>query len=83
MKALRSWIGTIILGVISSAIYAFLFAPDQQVQLGSLSTHIMTIPLFFLLGAAALALFGLYLIVHLIEILAVKLHILDFWDAGS
>lgn len=51
-------------------------------QLGSFALGIVAIPLVFLLGSAALALYGLYLIVHVIEVLAVKLHILDIFDAG-
>ncbi len=80
MQTLKSWIASIILGLISSAIFTFIIAPDQQVQLGSFSLGILAIPLFFLLGSAALSLYGMYLIVHIIEIIAVKIGIISDFD---
>ena len=83
MKTIKSWITNIVLGLISSAIFAFLIAPDQQVQLGSLALGVIAIPLAFMLGSAALVIYSLYLIIRIVEIVAVKLHILDYFDIGS
>lgn len=82
MKTIKSWITNIVLGLISSAIFAFFVAPDQQVQIGSLAFGLVAIPLALLIGSAALALYGLYLVIHIVEVVAVKLHLLDFFDGG-
>ena len=77
MQTLKSWMTSIILGLISSAIFTFIVAPDQQMQLGAFSLGILAIPLFFLFGSAALSLYCMYLIVHVIEIIAVKIGIIN------
>jgi hypothetical protein len=83
VKTIKSWITNIVLGLISSAIFAFLIAPDQQVQLGSLAVGLISIPIALALAAAAVALYAIYAIVHLVEVIAVKTGVLDLFDAGS
>lgn len=82
MKTIKAWLTNIALGLISSAIFAFFIAPDQQIQLGSWALGLVAIPVALMLGSAAIALYGLYLVIHVIEIVAVKLHIIDGLDLG-
>lgn len=69
-------------GVAAAAVAALLAAPDQQIHLGTLAMGLIALPLFLLAGASAVFLYGLYLVIHVVEVVATKLHIIDMIDAG-
>ena len=68
-------------GVVASAVAALFTVPDQQLQLSSLALGIASIPIFLALAAGSLFLYGLYLIIHVIDLIATKLHLFDAFDA--
>ena len=67
-------------GLVASAIAAYAVAPDTNVDLGNIGLTILAIPLFMALGAGAIALYSLYMLANLVELLAVKIGILDLFD---
>jgi hypothetical protein len=77
---LKSFLIQAAAGVAAAAITAFLGAPEQQLQFGTLAVGLIAIPLFLLGGVGAIFLYGLYLVVHIVEVLATKLDIIDMVD---
>jgi hypothetical protein len=67
-------------GVVAAGVGALIFVPDQKLELGSLAIGLLSIPLFLALGALASALYGFYLIIRIVEAIAVKFNILDLDD---
>ena len=80
LKFLKARTIEIATGLVSSAIFAYLTVPDQQLQLGAIGLGIMAIPLFLGLASLGAGLFGLYLLVKIVEILGTKLHLFDLLD---
>jgi len=70
-------------GVLASAITAYLAVPEQQLNLGSLALGIVAIPLFLLLGAVGVGLYGLFVVINLIDVIATKIGIFDSFDGMS
>ncbi len=83
VKFLKDGALNVFWGLVASAIAAYAFVPSTEVDLGTIGLTIAVIPLFLLLGLGAMALYSLYMIVNLIEFLAVKIGILDFFDGGD
>ncbi len=83
VKFLKDGVINVIWGLVASAIAAYAFAPSTEVDFGSIGLTIAAIPLFLLLGLGGIALYSLYMIVNLVEFLAVKIGILDFFDGGD
>lgn len=83
VKLLKRGAINVFWGLVTSAIAAYAFAPNTEVDLGTIGLTIAAIPLFLLLGLSAMALYSLYMIVNLIEFLAVKIGILDIFDGGD
>lgn len=70
-------------GVLASAITAYFAIPEQQLDLGSLALGIFAVPLFLFLGAIGIGLYGLFALIHLIDVIATKIGIFDNFDGMS
>jgi hypothetical protein len=56
-------------GVLASAVTAYLTVPEQQLYLGSLAFGLLIIPLSLFLGGIGAWLFGLYLMIKVIDMI--------------
>ncbi len=78
MKARAIEIGT---GLISSAIFAILVLPDEQVNLGSLGLGLIAIPVFLILIIGSLGFYFIYALMRIIEMILTKLEVFHNIDS--
>lgn len=67
-------------GVTVSAIGVYFISPETSVELSVLAVGLISIPIFMFLGAAAVFLYGLYLVVKVLDWIATHLGLFDVDD---
>lgn len=83
LKFLRDGAFNVFWALVATGISAYFVSPDVKIDLGDWGLALLSVPLFFLLGAAALGALSLYAIVNLLEFLAVKLGFFDLIDGDG
>jgi hypothetical protein len=76
-SSLKSFLIQAAAGVVAAAVGALITVPDQKMELGVLALGLAAIPLFMLLGAAAVGLYGIFLAIKVLDLILTKL---DFFD---
>ncbi len=69
-------------GIVTTALCAYLFAPQAQVELGTIAAGVIAVPIFILLACVSAGLYSLFLIVRVIELIATKLDLFDITDGS-
>lgn len=64
-------------GVLASAIFAIVVMPGEQADLTNLGLGLIAVPIFLILVVGSVALYFIYAVVHVIEIIAAKLGLID------
>lgn len=67
-------------GVASAAILALFTMPEQSLQLNSLALGLLSIPIFLAMGSLAIVIYGLYLVIKIIDAVATHIGIFDAGD---
>ncbi len=70
-------------GILSSAVVALITIPDKNLELGSLALGVVSIPIFFALGELAISIYGILIIIKIVDVVATKLHLFDAFDDFS
>lgn len=64
-------------GILASAIFSLLVIPGEQADLTNLGLGLVAVPIFLVLVVGSVALYLIYAVVRIIEIIAAKIGIID------
>jgi len=67
-------------GFLASALAAWATIPGQNIELGTLALGIIAIPVFLGLAAIGCSLYGLFIVIKIVDAIATKLHLFDVDD---
>jgi hypothetical protein len=82
ISTVKSFLVQAAAGILAAAVGALVTVPEQALQLNSLALGLLSIPIFLALGAAALFLYSVYLIIRVLEGIVSHLDLFDIDGPG-
>ena len=72
LAKVKSFLVSVASSILASAIFALFTIPDEQLHLSDFALGVISIPIFLALAAFSSGIYGIYLIIKLVDILLTK-----------